>query len=350
MRLLYVFIFISPLFAQSSSQMIETARAYEAKGDIQNAMEWYKKAALGLEPEAQTAEALPDDLPAVTTPLESTLQEMPPYVRQYERAKLYDTYLDPYEDKDSQQTILQMLSGTFGLMPYQVNYLLPVSYNARDYKGRKQTETKFQFSFQKELAHDWLGLDESYSFGYTQVSWWQILQDSSPFRETNYQPELFITVPYKEKESAIKGFKFGYLHASNGKDGHESRSWDRVYASTFLQAGGIFISPRVWYRLKESKRSSTDNKRGDDNPDIHHYLGYGDLTLMYPWGKNLFKGTFTNNLSSSDNRSGMNLEWSFPLSKSGVFGFVQYYYGYGESLIDYDKLTNRISIGFALSR
>ena len=322
------------VFAQSD--MIEIAREYEAKGDIQNAMEWYKKAALA---STNPASPQPKETPAA---LEKRLQAIPPYVRQYERAKAYSAHLDPIEDEDAQETILQMISGTFGLIPYHTNYLAPFSYDGRASSGRKKTETKFQFSFQKELGHDWLGLDESYSFGYTQTAWWQILQESSPFRETNYQPELFVTIPYKGQESTLKAFKFGYLHESNGKDGKESRSWDRLYASTILQIGTVFVTPRVWYRLRESDK--------DDNPDIHDYLGYGDLTFMYPKGKNLFKGTFTNNLSTSHNRSGVALEWTFPLLDSGVFGFVQYYYGFGESLIDYDKRTNRISVGFALSR
>lgn len=339
MRLLLPFFLALPLLAHTPAQMLEFARDYEAQGDLHNALMWYKKVALlHTQPEA-TLEEEPQTPPNA---LEVSLQEMPLYVRQYERAKAYSGHLSPIQDKDTQETILQMISGTFGLIPYQTNYLSPFSYNARDYSGRKKTETKFQFSFQKELAYDVFGWDESYSFGYTQTAWWQILQDSSPFRETNYQPELFVTIPYKGQESTLKAFKFGYLHESNGKDGKESRSWDRLYASTILQIGTVFVTPRVWYRLRESDK--------DDNPDIHDYLGYGDLTFMYPKGKNLFKGTFTNNLSTSHNRSGVALEWTFPLLDSGVFGFVQYYYGFGESLIDYDKRTNRISVGFALSR
>ena len=42
------------------------------------------------------------------------------------------------------------------------------------------------------------------------------------------------------------------------------------------------------------------------------------------------------------------MDYSWPLFGS-IRGHVQYYYGYGESLIDYDQRTNRLSLGFSLN-
>jgi len=42
------------------------------------------------------------------------------------------------------------------------------------------------------------------------------------------------------------------------------------------------------------------------------------------------------------------LGWLFPFGKSGVYGYVKYFTGYGESLIDYNRYTDKVGIGFAI--
>ncbi|MCP4971566.1 MAG: phospholipase A [Arcobacter sp.] len=136
----------------------------------------------------------------------------------------------------------QILSSSFNLYPYEENYLLPFSYDSKKKKNREQIETKFQISLKKPIYHNLFGINETINFGYTQTSWWQIYDKSSPFRETNYKPEIFIKIPYGEKDNnLLKGFKFSLLHEYNGQK--------------------------------------------DDNEDITHYMGYGYLTLLYPYTK-----------------------------------------------------------------
>lgn len=352
MRFLIIFLLIFPLFASSLSEMIEKAKSYEALGETELALYWYKKAALSKtldepnENEIQKPEDSNKTSSENSTLASSLKEERGIYllsshdVRSEERARIYAAYLDPYEDEASDKTIFQILSSSFGLRPYKSNYLLPITYDTKDTLDRKNAESKFQLSLQKEVAYNLLGLKESYTFAYTQRSWWQIFKESSPFRETNYEPEAFVIIPYKEHNSYLKAIKLGYLHQSNGQDGEKSRSWDRVYSSAYFQIGGLFVSPRVWYNFGDAS----------DNSDIESYLGYGDLTLFYPWKRNLFRAVFTNNLKKDENRGGMTLEWTFPIFESGVFGFLQYYQGYGESMIDYNRNTRRIGLGFSLSR
>jgi phospholipase A1 len=57
-----------------------------------------------------------------------------------------------------------------------------------------------------------------------------------------------------------------------------------------------------------------------------------------------------NNLESGFSRGAVELGWSFPLGGYPYMkGYAQYFYGYGESLIDYDRITNRIGLGVSLT-
>jgi len=254
--------------------------------------------------------------------------------------------LNTIKDKETVETIEQILSSNFNLYPYKENYLLPFSYDTKKRDDRKQIETKFQLSVKKPISHNFLGFNETLYFGYTHTSWWQLYDDSSPFRETNYKPEIFLTVPYgKSDKTSLKGFKFGLLHESNGQKEPESRSWNRLYLESYFQVGNLFVMPRAWYRLPEKEED-------DDNPDILNYLGYGDVTLVYPYKKHTFKLLLRNNLRfNKENKGFAQADWTFPFFGSkNTFGYIQLSSGYGDSLIDYDKEINRISFGISLSR
>lgn len=210
----------------------------------------------------------------------------------------------------------------------------------------EKTETKFQISVKKPISHNLFGLNESIYFGYTQTSWWQLYAPSSPFRETNYKPEVFAMIPYgKRDHTSLKAFKIGFIHESNGQDIPKSRSWNRVYGESYFQLDNLFINPRVWYRIPE-------NENEDDNPNIEKYLGYGDLNLILPYKKQNFRLTLRNNLNfTGENRGFAELNWTFPLLNSKTsFGYLQLSNGYGDSLIDYDKDISRFSFGISLSR
>jgi phospholipase A1 len=255
--------------------------------------------------------------------------------------------IDKTNDKDTNINLEQMITGDFGLYPYRKNYLLPATYDLNKKSDREQFETVFQFSIEKPLTYDFFGLNESISVAYTQKSFWQTSAESSPFRESNYKPELFVQFPYKNSET-LKGFKVSIMHESNGRNNEDSRSWNRLYLESYLQFSNLFVVPRVWYRIPEKSED-------DDNSDIYDYYGYGDLTLLYPYGRHTFELMLRNNLRLNDNNKGAaQLNWTFPLpeflSTPNSYGFLQAFTGYGESLIDYDREINKIGFGIAFSR
>ncbi len=57
-----------------------------------------------------------------------------------------------------------------------------------------------------------------------------------------------------------------------------------------------------------------------------------------------------NNLESGFSRGAVELGWSFPLFKYPYLkGYLQYFSGYGESLIDYDRYVNTIGVGLVFT-
>lgn len=241
----------------------------------------------------------------------------------------------------------------FALSPHHPNYLLPISYNADpDYSvyGSQaedvfnDVEVKFQLSI-KALLADNLWKDSSVWIGYTQQSWWQLYADeeaSAPFRETNYQPEVFWSVPM---DFELFGWNarvatLALNHQSNGRAEPLSRSWNRIKGGMSFDRGPFAASFETWYRIPEDEEN-------DNNPDIEEFLGRAQVNLAYKRGEQLFTLGIKNNLRS-ENRSGVQLDWTFPLVEH-LRGFVQVYSGYGESMIDAENYTNRIGIGFALS-
>jgi phospholipase A1 len=259
------------------------------------------------------------------------------------KEQYFDMYLNEYTDNQTRNTVFQIAGSFFEIDPYRSNYLLPISHNLIGHEGRQNTEVAFQISFKKDIIYDLFGFKETMGIAYTQRSWWQLYRHSSPFRETNYLPELYISIPWYSNKSLIKNYKFGFLHESNGQGGKNSRSWNRLYLDVIFQYEGVFINPRVWYRIPEKAKH-------DDNKDVLNHMGYGDLTIIYPHKEHLFELLLRNNFDSKDNRGAVQVDWTFPLAKSGIFGYVQYFDGYGESLIDYNKKVRRIGIGLALSR
>jgi phospholipase A1 len=240
----------------------------------------------------------------------------------------------------------------WAILPHRPNYILPYTYNdspsqpaAADAPQFDNEEAKFQISFKLPLWERMFGSNADLYFAYTQISFWQVYntENSSPFRDTNYEPEGVVIL---HTDNDLWGFKnrqlaFGLVHQSNGRGADVlSRSWNRIYAAGTLEKGNFASSLKVWYRIPEDEEN-------DDNPDIEDYLGNGELRMGFGWRNHVFATMLRNNLMS-DNRGAVELDWSFPLLPK-LKGYVQYFYGYGESLIDYNHKNNRIGVGVLLS-
>jgi phospholipase A1 len=249
-----------------------------------------------------------------------------------------------------------------GLKPYRPNYLLPFCVGDYDYKSYVptdsygRTEAEIQVSFKIDIARDLFDLDEIYFMSYSHKSQWQLYTESSPFRETNYNPEFFVKIPIYNDHSffRIQSLTFGLAHLSNGQGSTEdikdiekykdvenrSRSVNYVYGSLALEHDSLMSEITLWLPYRH-------NYDLEDNPDIMDYYGYWSAQLSYFYQKHLFtvKGRY-----NFETRFGaFETTYSHPLNDN-VYLFAKYFSGYGDSLIDYNNNLSKFSIGFSFSR
>ncbi len=247
---------------------------------------------------------------------------------------------------------MELEGRTFVITAHNPNYILFTSFDDPNQAPYEQatgirepvedTEMIFQVSFKAPLWRNILGSNIDGYMGYTARSYWQLFNDdiSSPFRETNYEPELFIrnVDNHEILGTTVTGWSLGFNHQSNGRTEPLSRSWNRILGRTGLDLNkDLTVLLRAWYRIPEDDDD-------DDNPGMHKYLGYGDIHAIWTPNRN----TFTVMLRPGTQKTSFELTWSDPISK--VFRvYAQYYKGYGESLVDYDYENERIGIGIAMT-
>ncbi len=246
----------------------------------------------------------------------------------------------------------------FVITPYLPNYILFAAYNTADLHeavfeqafpdkdvSLNRTEAKFQISFKFPVVKDLFGENTGHLYAaYTNRSFWQVYnKNSAPFRETNHQPELWLRFYNDWQFLGLRNIinDIGIVHQSNGRGGDLSRSWNRIYARFIFEKDNLAFSVQPWYRIKED----ADN---DDNPDIEDYLGNVEFLGAYKWGEQQFGLMLRNNFDSDRNRGAAQIDWSFPLY-GRLRGYVQWFNGYGENLIDYNQNVNSIGVGIKLT-
>lgn len=268
---------------------------------------------------------------------------------------------------DTQEASATRLPPRFGV--HRENYILLYSevngLNLRDAGVRDldDHELKFQLSLRYRLARLGTGpISGDLVFAYTNTSFWQVynIDESSPFRTTDHEPELFYEWPVGPTEGGepLKMYRVGVVHESNGESSRLSRSWNRLYgeylyASTSdacrptTESGrpskGTCVTFKAWWIFEH------DELR---NPDIEDSMGSFELRGEHVWDRwrnARLSIVLRNNLGSSSNRGAVQLDFSFALHRGVQEDLrlrLQYFEGYGESLIDYDHDSRRLGAGF----
>ena len=240
----------------------------------------------------------------------------------------------------------------FVITAYQPNYILASTMDSpnqapfTDITGLpnpvENNEMVFQVSIKAPLWRNVFDSNIDAYFAYTVRSWWQLFNDdlSAPFRETNYQPEIFLRSFTNHELLGIKviGWDLSFNHESNGRAEPLSRSWNRIIGKVGLQVSDdLNLVARAWYRIPEDEED-------DDNPHEYRYYGYGDVRAIWTPKRH----TITALVRPGTEKTSFELTWSYPINS--VFRvYAQYYNGFGDSLLDYDYDIERIGIGIALN-
>ncbi len=257
----------------------------------------------------------------------------------------------PMEKLHHSASVASGIARTFAgrFMPNQPIYFL--------YGGNADQAVKFQFSFDYKLATMRWGQPEAEKIstvrlGYTQRSLWDINGDSSPFYDTSYMPEIAFNTDYAAPKQhswfTWMGWRTGFQHESNGKDGLDSRSLNTVYLRPRFILGDLdhwfaVMVPEVWGYVGDL----------NDNTRLKDYRGYGKLrfyiasndgpTLSFAgWaGKDWNHFTYQ-----------LDLTWPLRLRFMNFESYLQaqYFNGYGESLRSYDQKGNALRFGIGLVR
>lgn len=253
--------------------------------------------------------------------------------------------------------------GIFQLRTFQPNFILPVHHSSsintqptspslgpsESLESYKPNEIKLQISLRTKLLEDVL-LDGDLWVAYSQVSLWQAWNsdDSSPFRSTNYRPEVFYILPWKEKwdflpgDARVRFGKVGLAHESNGQRKPDSRSWNYVYFGGAAE-WGRFIWESTW---KQRINEPTD----DDNPDLIRYQGNFENRISWRDSLSTYSITRINRELSWDKGS-WQIDFTHPVNSNkpdGLRFYIQFFSGYGETLLDYNHRQNRIGFGFLI--
>jgi len=253
---------------------------------------------------------------------------------------------------------------TFVVRTYLPNFLLPMHYTSQmnraphsptqpaglSNQNYNSVEAKLQISLRAKVVEDLLLPGADLWAAYTQRSLWQLWDsgDSSPFRSTDYQPEMIYVVPVPEKFGTLplgwnlRMLQLGFAHQSNGQSDPLSRSWNRITLGAGFEHGDFSLM------IRDNQRVHIQSK--DDNPDLTDYIGRGEINMAWSPGVSTMNLTWRTNFKSLS-RGSLQLDWTYPVfadQPTGLRWYVQLFHGFGETLLDYNHRQTSLGLGLTL--
>lgn len=205
----------------------------------------------------------------------------------------------------------------------------------------KNSDVKFQISISQRLTKSKLPFDTYLFLAYTQKTFWNVFQKSFPMYDMNFNPGIGFAHLIVHHNNYIGKAYLLFEHESNGRDSIQSRSWNRVTFS------GSLLLNRNWEVQLKSWIPIVD---GGNNKNIVKYCGYMQMAANYMTdNRRLTAAAIVTKRGGWNMNFNTTLELSFKFNnKENQYFFIQYYNGYGEGLLDYNRYHNMIRIGMVI--
>lgn len=244
---------------------------------------------------------------------------------------------------------------------YKINYFTLNSFPTND-----KAQVKFQFSVKYKFFDrdvDLWGRPLALYLAYSQKSLWNVGQDSMPFEESNYNPEAFFNynINITQGPVALRDIILSpYEHESNGLAGPQSRSWNRLYAAVRLgflpiteqcgdeakQKDQIELNLKAWHAYGYSDQNTYLRTIGS-NKTFLGYEGYGEVNLVFrdiivhgdDWGNRI---DVTSKIGGKQN---FEIQYQQKIPSLNFTPYIQYWYGYDETLLRFDHFGQRTFFG-----
>lgn len=245
---------------------------------------------------------------------------------------------------DDQKQFVDSVREAFDKRPYfslyKDNYFT-VGTSLHPKPSRTNSDVKFQISISQRLTKSTLPWHTYLFLMYTQKTFWNVFEKSLPMRDLNFNPGIGITKPFFNKDRYVGKLTLLLEHESNGRDGKESRSWNKIsFSGSVMIDEWLMVHAKFWIPIID----------GQNNKDILKYCGILQNGIAVTTPNKKFGWSLI-----LQKRAGWNLSFNtiFEFNwlvhrKSNQYFFVQYYNGYGENLLDYKVFHNRIRAGIVI--
>lgn len=226
----------------------------------------------------------------------------------------------------------------FGL--YKDNYFIfgpPIGQKVT----KENTNIKFQISIAQRLTNATLPWGTYLYLFYSQKCFWNVLENSMPMTDLNFNPGIGLTKPLFVKNRYVGKINLIVEHESNGRDGTASRSWNKISLG-----GSIMIDPQIvvhgkfWLPIVD----------GAENRDILDYSGIYQMGTSF-MSQNGRWGCAVTLVKRKGWKLNYNtiLELNYRIFKrDNQYLFLQYYNGYGEGLLAYKEFHSMLRLGIVI--
>lgn len=204
---------------------------------------------------------------------------------------------------------------------------------------KENTNIKFQISIAQRLTRSTLPWGTYLYLFYTQKCFWNVLENSMPMTDLNFNPGIGITKPLFVKNRYIGKMTFMIEHESNGRDSIESRSWNRVaLAANVFVTKNLMVHGKIWAPIVD----------GENNRDIVDYCGFCQFGAQVVSDNRRFSGGITV-VPRKHFSSNVIIDLSFRIFKGeNQYLFLQFYNGYGEGLLEYNRYHSQVRVGLLI--